>query len=114
MTEAEREAMERLPPRWEGFERRLPESLDELVGPATGEVHLPLHVAWSGRVDFDITRYKSRLNMYAIVLAEGQRADIGRFLNRQLLLQDWPILRSLVGPHVRRAWETRFSEFATA
>lgn len=32
----------------EKFRRRLPESLDELQGPAHGVVELPPHMAWSG------------------------------------------------------------------
>jgi hypothetical protein len=50
--------------------------------------------------------------MYRIVLAEGQRADVGAYLNRDLLVRQWPILRNLVSTTVRKVWEAAFPELA--
>jgi hypothetical protein len=72
---------------------RLPASLDELTGPACGTVELPLHVAWSGLTAFDVEQPKPRMSMYRIVLAEGQRADLSAYLNRDLLITQWPVQR---------------------
>lgn len=36
-----------------------------------------------------------------IVLAEGQLADVTAYLNRDLLVSQWPVLRTLVGKTVR-------------
>ncbi|HEY2237521.1 MAG TPA: hypothetical protein VGI21_01965 [Streptosporangiaceae bacterium] len=94
-----------LPSRWSGYARRLPSSLHDLNGPATGTVVLPLHVAWSGRRSYDVGDERQRLMLYALLLAEAQREDLERFVNRESLMTMWPRLRGLLGPHARRAWE---------
>jgi hypothetical protein len=48
------------------------------------------------------------------VLAEGQREDLRRYLNHRLLLQLWPVLRSLIGRPVREAWEEAFPPLRAA
>jgi hypothetical protein len=65
-----------LPPRWGEYARRLPSSLEDLRGPAAGEVELPLHVAWSGRRVYDVSQEDQRLVLYALLLAEAQREDL--------------------------------------
>jgi hypothetical protein len=50
--------------------------------------------------------------MYRIVLAEGQRGDVAAYLNRDLLLGQWPVLRNLVSRTVRRVWESAFPELS--
>jgi hypothetical protein len=94
-----------LPPRWSDYARRLPSSLEDLRGPADGSVHLPLHVAWSGRRSYDVGDDRERLILYALLLAEAQREDLEQFLNRDALLRMWPRLRRLLGKHARSAWE---------
>lgn len=98
----------------ERYERRLPASLDELAGPAHGTVQLPLHVAWSGMTAFDLDQPKLRMSLYRIVLAEGMRDDLAAFLNRELLLVQWPVLRKLISRHIRDVWEAAFPELAAA
>jgi hypothetical protein len=66
-----------LPPRWDGYARRLPSSLEGLRGPAAGEVELPLHVAWSGRRVYDVSQEDQRLVLYALLL----RRHSGRILS---------------------------------
>lgn len=41
------------------------------------------------------------MGLYRTVLHEGLRDDLPRYLNRDLLLQLWPVLRTLVGRTVR-------------
>lgn len=94
-----------LPPRWGTYVRRLPLSLEDLKGPAAGEVELPLHVAWSGRRVYDVSREDQRLVLYALLLAEAQREDLERFVHGESLVNMWPRLRRLLGPHVRLEWE---------
>jgi hypothetical protein len=48
--------------------------------------------------------------MYRIVLAEGQLADVAMYLNRDLLLSQWPVLRTLISKTVRGVWESAFPE----
>ncbi|MFE2176686.1 transcriptional regulator [Kitasatospora sp. NPDC059462] len=93
---------------------RLPESLGTLEGPADGVVSLPLHLAWSGLRAFDLGQPRQRMGLYRILLNDGQHDDLPRFLNGGLLVELWPVLRTLVGPSIRTAWESAFPELATA
>ncbi|MBR8642145.1 hypothetical protein KEF29_29550 [Streptomyces tuirus] len=92
------------------YARRLPASLGDLAGPVQGPVELRLHVAWSGLRTYDLDRPRQRMSLYRTVLAEGQRADLVAFLNRDLLLAQWPDLRTLISTHIRVVWEEAFSE----
>ncbi|MFI1306775.1 hypothetical protein [Streptomyces sioyaensis] len=89
---------------------RLPARLADLTGPSHGAVDLPLHVAWSGLRSFDLDRPRSRLSLYRTVLTEGQRRDLVTFLNRDLLINQWPVLRTLISRPIRDVWEAAFSE----
>jgi hypothetical protein len=97
----------------EKFRRRLPESLDQLRGPTQGVVDLPLHIAWSGMTSYDMGKPRQRMGLYRTVLHEGLRDDLPHYLNQDLLLQMWPVLRTLVGRTVRTVWEDAFSQLAT-
>ena len=83
------------------YRSSLPVALVDLSGPTHGTVQLPLHVAWSGQTAFDLDRPKPRMHMYRIVLAEGQLADVTTYLNRDLLVSQWPVLRTLISKTVR-------------
>ncbi|MER8225765.1 transcriptional regulator [Streptomyces sp. NPDC094143] len=83
------------------FARRLPARLTELAGPAHGTADLPLHLAWSGLTRFDLDQARLRMSCYRIVLAEGGRDDIVRYLNHDLLVSVWPVLRTLVSRDIR-------------
>ncbi|WP_416969874.1 hypothetical protein [Streptomyces sp. 4F14] len=96
----------------EKFRRRLPDSLDELHGPTDGVVELPLHLAWSGMTSYDLGKPRQRMGLYRTVLHEGLLDDLPRYLDRDLLLQLWPVLRTLVGRTVRTVWEDAFPELA--
>ncbi|MFC9063044.1 hypothetical protein ACFTXB_34210 [Streptomyces sp. NPDC057074] len=97
----------------EKFRRRLPESLDELHGPTQGIVELPLHMAWSGMTSYDMGKPRQRMGLYRTVLHEGLRDDLPRYLNEDLLLELWPVLRTLVGRTVRAVWENAFPQLAS-
>jgi hypothetical protein len=97
----------------EKFRLRLPESLDELHGPTQGVVELPLHMAWSGMTSYDLSKPRQRMGLYRTVLHEGLHDDLPRYLNQDLLLQLWPVLRTLVGRTVRTVWEDAFPQLAT-
>ncbi|MFI6475468.1 hypothetical protein ACIBL5_35135 [Streptomyces sp. NPDC050516] len=97
----------------EKFRLRLPESLDDLHGPAQGVVELPLHIAWSGMTSYDMRNPRQRMGLYRTVLHEGLREDLPRYLNHDLLLQLWPVLRTLVGRTVRTVWEDAFPQLAS-
>ncbi|MEV6759622.1 hypothetical protein AB0N16_03020 [Streptomyces sp. NPDC051105] len=97
----------------EKFRRRLPKSLNELHGPTQGIVELPLHMAWSGMTSYDLSKPRQRMGLYRTVLHEGLHDDLPRYLNQNLLLQLWPVLRTLVGRTVRTVWEDAFPQLAS-
>jgi hypothetical protein len=92
------------------YRGRLPAALGDLSGPSHGTVQLPLHIAWSGQTAFDLDRPKPCMHIYRIVLAEGQRADVTTYLNHDLLVSQWPVLRTLISKTVRAVWESAFPE----
>ncbi len=57
-----------LPSRLSGASGRIPLSLADLSGPATGEIHLPLRLAWSGPTTFDVADAGQRLTLYRALL----------------------------------------------
>ncbi|MFJ9945176.1 hypothetical protein [Streptomyces erythrochromogenes] len=95
------------------YASRLPASLEKLAGPQHGVVELPLHVAWSGLRAYDLDRPRLRMGLYRTVLAEGQHEDLVNLLNHDLLLAQWPVLRTLVSRHVRQVWEEAFPELTS-
>ena len=86
---------------------RLPERLDDLHGPWQGTVVLPVHLSWHQFREFDVARRQARLLLYSIVISQGRRNDVARFLNARRLREDWPELRLLVSTRMRRACESR-------
>jgi hypothetical protein len=96
-----------LRPRRIGLAGRLPARLEDLHGPERGVIVLPRHLAWPGMREFDVTDDRLRRSMYGIVLTQGRRNDLARFVNPRLLRQDWPLLRSSLDPKLRRWCERR-------
>ena len=94
--------------------RRLPERIEDLRGPARGVIMLPRHLSWPGMRECDVTDETTRRNMYGIVLTQGQRNDVARFLNPELLRADWPQLRGVLDPRLRDYCEQRFALGRTA
>ena len=88
-----------------GHAGRLPASLDELHGPERGVIVLPRHLAWPGLREFDLSDDRLRRSLYGIVLTQGRRNDLARFVNARLLRQDWPLLCDSLDPKIRRGCE---------
>jgi hypothetical protein len=88
---------------------RLPQRLDELRGPVRGVVVLPRHLSWPGMREFDLSDDRIRRSMYGILLTQGRRNDVARFLNPGLLRDDWPLIRASLDPRLRRCCERRFA-----
>ena len=87
---------------------RLPHGIDELRGPAQGVIMLPRHLALPGMREYDVTDDVTRRSMYGIVLTQGQRNDVARFLNPRLLQADWPLIKDALDPRLRGTCERRF------
>ncbi|MET9692995.1 transcriptional regulator [Streptomyces sp. NPDC006514] len=82
-------------------------------GPTQGVVELSLHLAWSGMTSYDLGKPRQRMGLYRTVLHEGLCDDLPRYLDRDLLLQLWPVLRTLVGRTVRTVWADAFPQLAS-
>lgn len=93
---------------------RLPERLEDLRGPASGVIVLPRHLAFPGWRECDVTDAVARRSMYGIVLTQGQRNDVARFLNPRLLREDWPHIAGVLDPKLRWMCERRFALGAAA
>ena len=57
---------------------------------------LPVHLTWHGLREFDVSRDESRLVLYSILLGQGRRGDLARFVNARRLTEDWPALAALL------------------
>lgn len=81
----------------------LPASLEDLDGPTMdGRVRLPTHLDWSvGRV-YDLADPVDRRRVYELVLREGSLDDLRRYVDVELLIQQFD---ELVLPNeIRTAW----------
>lgn len=89
----------------------VPESLEDLRGPAGGVVELPHSVLWApgdGRVDLDV---EGGIGLaYRAVVAEGTVEDQVRIVNRDRLITVWSEL--LLPRRARELWEARFPELS--
>jgi hypothetical protein len=85
----------------------VPASLDDLRGPASGVVELPVRLYWSGSRQFDLADPHQVADMCEAVLdAAATTGDITCYLNAGLLIRAWPVLG--MSRLKRDAWESRF------
>ncbi|MBA3906712.1 MAG: hypothetical protein H0X35_08540 [Pseudonocardiales bacterium] len=84
----------------------LPSSLDELRGPTSGVVRLPLRLYWSGpdpqSVEWDIKLPQRRTRLYEVVLREGNLDDVREFVDGRELVRIWDQL--YLPRWLREAW----------
>jgi hypothetical protein len=86
----------------------LPGRIEELRGPARGTIVLPPHMSLPGLRECDVTDDATRRTMYGIVLTQGQRNDMARYVNADLLRADWPHIRQTLDSRLRWTCERRF------
>ncbi|GAA2503510.1 hypothetical protein [Winogradskya humida] len=86
---------------------------NEFAGPQTGFVELPNRLYWSGAPAFDVENPPRRLTLYTTLIGDGQRADLARRINRDLLIADWPKIRMLTARVLIQTWESLLPELAT-
>lgn len=88
-------------------EVELPRGLDELRGPTSGVVYLPMRVAPSAPfpelVEWDIDERARRICLYEIVLRDGELPDQRELLNGAELVSLWDCL--YLPAHIRQAWQ---------
>jgi len=91
-----------------GLARRLPARIEDLRGPASGVIKLPRNLSWPGMRECDVSDDRNRRSLYGMLLAQGQRNDIARFVNGGLLRQDWPLIKATLDGRLSRWCERRF------
>jgi hypothetical protein len=106
-------SVESLPSRFATAASRVPD-WDEFHGPDSGAVGLPTRLCWSGSPRFSIDDPLDRLALYTALFDAGQRDDIARYINRDLLVQDWPRMRRLTSRELIGIWEERLPPLAAA
>ncbi|MDO5094405.1 MAG: transcriptional regulator [Propionibacteriaceae bacterium] len=86
-----------------------PVSLDELRGPHARLIDLPHSVRWQAdRLGVDVSHRGWCRMAYQALLAEGTADEQCRLMNRDRLIEMWPILN--MDPRVRGLWESRFPQ----
>lgn len=84
----------------------MPRSLDELRGPTSRVVRLPLRIYWSGpapeSVQWDMSQPERRARLYEIVLREGDLDDVRRLVDGGELVRLWDEL--YLPARLRDAW----------
>ena len=93
---------------WEVRSIWVADDLDDLDGPSTGLVELPLGLEWSTRLPIRLDDPNSVLSGYATVLREAKHEDDFKYLNRQILIRIWPEI--FLPQAIREAWSQRFPE----
>jgi hypothetical protein len=85
----------------------VPASLDDLHGPGSGLVELPVHVYWSGSRQFDLADPNQAAALCDAVLDAAATTDVlARYLNADVLIHAWPVLG--MNRVKREAWERQF------
>jgi hypothetical protein len=80
-----------------------------MLGPAAGVVMLPMYLSWPGLRECDVSDEMTRRSMYVMLLSQGQRKEIVRFVNAALLAADWPLIAGSLDPKLRRWCERQFA-----
>ncbi|GAB1643399.1 hypothetical protein [Krasilnikovia sp. MM14-A1259] len=106
-------SVESLPSRFATAASRVP-AWDEFHGPDSGDVNLPTRLFWSGSPSFSMDDPLERLALYTTLFDAGQREDIARYINRDLLVHDWPQMRRLTSRELIGIWEKRLPALASA
>lgn len=75
----------------------------------SGIVELPTHIRWSGEPrQYDLSDPVQLRRVYEQVLREGTEHDIRRFIDPEVLLEQWEAL--VLPTRVRRAWAAWFRD----
>ena len=85
----------------------VPASLDDLHGPSSGVVELPVRLYWSGSRQFDLADPDQAADMYEAVLDVATTPeDLASYLNADVLIRVWPVLGLTRARQI--AWESQF------
>ena len=85
-----------------------PTALAALRGPDCGTIDLPITVHWGPMRTLDLSDTGQRRMAYRALVRDGTPPVQEAFLNRTLLLQEWPNL--ILPRRCQALWEQRFPE----
>ncbi|GAA3315613.1 hypothetical protein [Arthrobacter ramosus] len=87
----------------------VPNALDDLHGPATGTVELPLHLDWGPERSYQVNDDGSCSVLYQLTLQNsGSIEEICRIVHPGRLTALWPTM--ILPARCRQLWETSFPE----
>jgi hypothetical protein len=90
-----------------------PARLDDLTGPTSGTVELPVAIDWGPGCSYDLGEDGDRRVVYERVLREAaSTVEVCRYVNGRVLLDVWG--RLWLPRRVRSKWEERFPELVPA
>lgn len=90
-----------------------PALLDDLTGPTSGTVELPVTIDWGPRRSYDLGEDADRRVVYERVLREAaSTGEVCRFVNGRALVEVWG--RLWLPRRVRTSWEERFPDLVRA
>jgi hypothetical protein len=91
----------------------VPDSLDDLTGPTTGTIELPVSIDWGPDRTYDLGDPDARLWLYTRTIREASSTDqLAQFLNRDLLIELWPKMR--LPRRCVEMWHAKFPVLAEA
>lgn len=85
-----------------------PLRLEDLIGPAEGELRLPRWVYWGPQSVFDLSKAGHVQTAYQALVRVGAVEDQVQFLNQAVLVAVWP--RLVLPVRCRQLWEERFPQ----
>lgn len=87
-----------------------PERLEELAGPTSGVLELPITVMWAPDRTVDFGSRAGIFDAYQALLNEGTVEHQRTYVDAETLVAVWPELS--LPTRVRALWESRFPELA--
>lgn len=90
----------------------VPDSLDDLKGPASGAVELPIHLDWGPDRRYDVDDDASCRTLYQLTLQNsGSTEEMARIINAGRLVALWPSMR--LPARCRQLWNDEFLQLPT-
>lgn len=100
----------RPPPFWQRKFYAIPNSLDDLNGPAGGMMLLPTSIHWAkkGGSTVDLSTRGGRSIAYGAAMGEGTLEQVCGIVNGEHLLREWDTIPKAL--RMTALWEDRFPE----
>lgn len=81
---------------------------EDMQGPESGVVELPLHLCWAPNRTFDLSRIGHRRVLVREVLDNGTQEDQANYLNGKIIQSVWADM--LLPAATRKRWQDKFPD----